>query len=161
MAGNQTLGVLVQTMKLSTLVILLSLASGGNAATRPRITDYCLNDQIEAQAGKGESFPLGEFIMKARLVITGSHYVLDAWNVMPDNSQTLEIHADGTYHRSGPTPIRFIDNFNNRGRGSFIATKSTFHIDIDRVKASPEGLNIGRNYGSFDLESHRCKWDQQ
>jgi len=148
-------------VKLLALAIPVSLAAAGNAAARKSITAYCLSDQTEADAGRGQSFPLGDFVMKARLVITGSHYVLEAWNVIPDNSQTLEIHADGTYRRNGSTPIRFIDNFNNRGRGSFVATKSKLHIDIDRVKASPEGRNIGRNYGSHDLKSDGCKWDWQ
>jgi hypothetical protein len=77
---------------------------------------------------------------------------------MPDNSQILEINADGTYNRKGPTHIRFIDNFENRGRGTFTATDKEMQIDIDRVKASPEGQNIGRNYGSYKLYSRACKW---
>lgn len=152
----------MQTVRLLAWAISIALAaSAGSAAVRPQTTDYCLIDPIEATIGGGGKFPLGSFVMKARLTVTGSRYVLEAWNVMPDNSQTLEIHADGTYRRTGPTHIRFIDNFDNRGRGSFTATKSAFHIDIDRVSASPEGRNIGRNYGSYDLKSDGCQWDMQ
>jgi len=150
------------------MLIAVALASSaGDAMASAQTTDYCLTEDVDAMAGGGGTFPLGKFIMKARLVITGSHFVLDAWNVMPDISQTLEIHADGTYRPKGPTPIRFIDNWDNRGRGNFIATKSTFHIDIDTVKTShgdtnvSRNTNIGRNYGAFDLTSHHCKWDRQ
>ena len=142
-------------------VVTVLLAAVPSPAAAHRSTEaYCINEPLEADTGR-ETFPLGSFVMKAKLVIDGSRYTLDAWNVMPDNSQTLEVHADGTFRPSEKTPIRFIDNFNNRGRGSFFATKATFHIELERVKASPEGLNIGRNYGSFDLKSEGCKWNQQ
>jgi hypothetical protein len=136
------------------------LAASSDAAANQHVTDYCLVDPVQADTGGGK-FPLGNFVMKARLTVSGSHYVLDAWNVMPDNSQTLEINADGTYNHNGPTHIRFIDNFNNRGRGIFTANSLEMRIDIDRVKATPEGRNIGRNYGSFKLYSRGCKWDRQ
>ena len=96
--------------------------------------------------------------MKARLSLNGGHYVLDVWNVMPDNPQILTFTADGTYQRKGPTHIRFIDGFDNRGRGTFTATSSEMRIDIDRVKVAPGGENIGRNYGSYKLSSRGCKW---
>jgi len=138
----------------------LSLVTAtSHAAAIPTVTDYCLAEQVDA-SGDG-SAPLGKFVMKARLTITGSHYTLDAWNVMPDNPQTLEIHADGVYRPNGPTPIRFIDNFDNRGKGHFTATRTTFHIDIDPATVSPEGSNIGRNYGIYDLTSRKCKWQRQ
>jgi|1186.fasta_scaffold104433_2 hypothetical protein len=138
----------------------LSAPSVAAAAANQHVTDYCLVEPLRADTGRG-TFPLGNFVMKARLTVSGSHYVLDAWNVMPDNSQTLEINADGTYNRSGPTRIRFIDNYNNRGRGIFTANWFKMQIKIDRVKATPEGLNIGRNYGSYTLHSRGCKWEQQ
>jgi hypothetical protein len=139
------------------LVALLCLPTASNAAKTSQVTDYCLVAPLEGGTGRG-SFHLGDFVMKARLTISDSHYVLEAWNVMPDNSQVLEIHADGTYQRNGPTRIRFIDNFSNRGRGTFTATKTQMKINIDRVKATPEGQNIGRNYGSYPLSSRGCKW---
>jgi hypothetical protein len=141
-------------------IALLFLSATSGAAANQQVRDYCLIEPLQADTGRG-SFPLGNFIMKARLTISGSHYVLDAWNVIPDNSQVLEINADGTYNRNGRTHIRFIDNFNNRGRGIFTANSLEMQIDIDRVKATPEGLNIGRNYGSFKLYSRGCKWDRQ
>ncbi|WP_420381338.1 hypothetical protein [Novosphingobium sp.] len=141
-------------------VIPLSLvASSAGAAAAPQTMHYCLSENIDAGGGGG-SFPPGRFVMKATLAVSGSHYVLDAWNVMPDNPQVLEIHADGTYRRKGATPIRFIDNFGNRGRGTFSAGKATFHIDIDRVGTSDGGANIGRNYGTYDLKSRGCRWSQ-
>jgi hypothetical protein len=139
-------------------IVLSFLTASSEAATQPKTTDYCLVDAVQATAGGGKTFPLGNFIMKARLSLSGSHYVLDAWNVMPDNPQILEFTADGTYQRSGPTHIRFIDGFDNRGRGTFTATSSEMQIDIDRVKTAPGGENIGRNYGSYKLSSRDCKW---
>lgn len=147
--------------KRAALAVLFSLwAMAGASAASPQVTDFCVTEEIEGDTGQ-EKFPLGNFVMKARLKIDGSHYDLDAWNVMPDNPQVLRIHADGTIRKNEPTPIRFIDNFDNRGRGSFKVTKSGLHIDTDVVKASasPQGLNIGRNYGSNDLKSEGCKWD--
>jgi hypothetical protein len=135
------------------LCVVALASSAGHASAATQTTDYCLTETLDGD--------LGNFIMKARLVIAGRHFVLDAWNVMPDNPQTLEIHADGTYRPKGPTPIRFIDNWENRGRGTFTATKSKLHIDIDTVTTSPGGANIGRNYGAYDLTSHRCTWDGQ
>jgi hypothetical protein len=147
----------MKRMRIATTLALLPAASGAAAA---HMTDYCLTEHLEGDTGRG-TFPLGDFVMKARLTVRGSHYVLEAWNVMPDNSQTLEINADGTYNRTGPIHIRFIDNFNNRGRGVFTANGSVMRIDIERVKASLEGLNIGRNYGSYTLHSRGCKWLRQ
>lgn len=143
--------------KLLALVTLFFLhAVVGAEAASLQVKDFCLTEEIEGNTGK-ENFSLGKFLMKARLTINGSHFDLDAWNEMPDNSQTLKIHADGNLRKNEPTPIRFIDNFDNRGRGSFTLTKSSLHIDIDVVKTSPQGLNISRNYGTFDLKSEGCK----
>ena len=138
-------------------VALLSLATSSEAATKAQTTDYCEVDALQATDGV-KTFPLGNFVMKVRLTLSGSHYVLDAWNVMPDNSQILTFTADGTYQRNGPTHIRFIDGFENRGRGTFIATSSELRINIDQVKVAPGGENIGRNYGNFKLSSRGCKW---
>lgn len=134
-------------------------ACNSEAASRSQVTDYCLVEPVEGFTGK-ESLPLGNFEMEARLTIAGGHYVLKAWNVMPDNSQILEIEADGTYNHKGMTHIRFIDNFGNRGRGTFKAAKAEMQIDVDVVKAAddPMGRNIGRNYGSYKLYSRGCKW---
>jgi len=141
-------------------IALQFLSATSVAAANQHVRDYCSVEAVQAYTGGG-TFPLGNFIMKARLTVRGSHYILDAWNIMPDNSQTLEINADGTFNRNGPTRIRFIDNFNNRGRGTFTANSLEMRIKIDRVKATPEGRNIGRNYGSFTLHSRGCKWEQQ
>ena len=141
-------------------IALPFLSATGAAAANQHVSDYCSAEAVQADTGRG-TFPLGNFVMKARLTVRGSHYVLEAWNVMPDNSQTLEIKADGTYNRSGPTRIRFVDNYNNRGRGIFTANSFEMQIKIDRVKATPEGRNIGRNYGSYTLHSRGCKWEQQ
>jgi hypothetical protein len=136
---------------------LALLAASSEAAVKPQTTDYCLVDPVQADTGRGK-FPLGDFVMKARLTITGSHFVLDAWNRMPDNSQILDFKADGTYQSKGPTRIRFIDGFDNRGRGTFTASSSEMRIDIDRVKVAEGGENIGRNYGTYKLSSRGCKW---
>jgi hypothetical protein len=136
------------------------LAASSEAAPKPQITDYCLVDAVQATAGGGKVFPLGDFVMKARLSLSGSHYILDVWNVMPDNPQILEFTADGTYQRKGPTHIRFIDGWDNWGRGTFTASSSEIRIDIDRVKVAPGGENIGRNYGSYKLSSRGCKWTE-
>jgi hypothetical protein len=138
---------------------LLPLGVGSQAAVQPRVTDYCLVEAVTGDTGNGKSIRLGNFEMRARLTLSGSHYFLKAWNRMPDNPQLLEFEADGTYQQHGPTRIRFIDGFDNRGRGSFTATASEMHIDIERVKTAPGGENIGRNYGPNTLRSRGCKWD--
>jgi hypothetical protein len=162
-SANET-GGFMQVIKHLLPAISLSLVAAaslvGSASAHPSVTAYCIDEPVEASTGGGSTFRLGAFIMKARLTINGSHYILNAWNVMPDNSQILEIHADGTYRRNGSTPIRFIDNFDNRGRGSFTATKSAMHLEVERVKASELGRNIGRNYGAYDLKSKGCKWEK-
>lgn len=138
-------------------MVLFLLTTNGEAAVRSQTTDYCLVEAIQADTGHGTS-PIGDFTMKARLAVVGSHYVLDAWNLMPDNSQILSFQADGTYQRSGPTRIRFIDSFENRGRGTFTATQSEMQININQVTVADGGENIGRNYGSYKLFSRGCKW---
>jgi hypothetical protein len=102
----------------------------------------------------------GTFEMQARLSISGSHYKLSVWNVMPDNPQVLALNADGTYRPSGPTPIRFIDSFENQGRGSFAVKDRNLTIQIERTKISDYGANIGRNYGKYTLTAGRkCRWE--
>jgi len=148
----------MKTLRVLAWAVPLSLVGAtSHAAPVPIVTDYCLTEQVGASGDTAAL--LGKFVMKARLTITGSHYTLDAWNVMPDNPQTLEIHADGVYRPNAPTPIRFIDNYDNRGKGHFTATKTAFHLDIDTVTPSPG--NIGRNYGAYDLTSRKCKWAAQ
>ena len=147
------------TVNQAAIAIAVSfLAASSEAASNPRTTDYCLVDAVQANAGGGKKISLGNFVMKARLSLSGSHYVLDVWNAMPDSPQNLTFTADGTYQRKGPTHIRFIDGFDNRGRGAFTATSSEMWIDIDRVNVAPGGENIGRNYGSYKLSSRGCKW---
>ena len=134
------------------------LASASNAATKPKIMSFCLIDAVQAATGEGETFPLGSFTMKARLNVSGNHYVLDAWNVMPDNPQVLAFTADGTYQKNGPTKFRFIDGWDNRGRGAFTVTRSEMMIEMERVSVAEGGENIGRNYGSYKLSTRGCKW---
>jgi hypothetical protein len=141
----------------ATAIALSLLATSSEAAVQSQTTDYCRVEAVQADTGRGK-FPLGNFVMKVRLIVTGSHYVLDAWNVMPDNSQILTFNADGTYQHHGPTRIRFIDGFDNQGRGTFTANGAEMRIDIDQVKVAEGGENIGRNYGSFKLSSRGCKW---
>jgi len=135
------------------LCVVALASSAGHASAATQTTDYCLTETLEGD--------LGNFIMKARLVIAGRHFVLDAWNVMPDNPQTLEIHADGTYRQNGPTPIRFIDNLGKPWPGLVHRDEiqvSHRHRHCDDVA---RGANIGRNYGRHNLTSHRCTWDGQ
>src|SRR5580765_7321636 len=94
---------------------VLVLSWSGQAAVTPRVTDYCLVEPLEGGSGGVKKFDLGDYVMKARLIIRGSHYVLTAWNTMPDSGQILTIDADGIYQLNGPTRFRFIDNFDNHG----------------------------------------------
>jgi hypothetical protein len=138
------------------LVLLLSCGGGAvQAAAQPSVRVFCMKDEEVEYADK-----VGTFEMQARLAVTGSQYVLKVWNVMPDNSQILAFKADGTYQPKGPTRIRFIDSFENRGVGTFSVKGRELTIDIDTVKTSDYGANIGRNYGKYTLTSERgCRWE--
>lgn len=139
---------------------VLFVCANSQAAPQPRITDYCLVAPLDAGSDGVTRFHLGDFVMKARLTVRGSHYDLTAWNTMPDNPQILMIDADGTYRPTGPTPFRFIDNFDNHGRGSFRVRGPLLRIEIERVQTAPGGENIGRNYGPYTLSRRGCKWEE-
>jgi len=134
---------------------LALLATSGEAAAKSRTISYCLEDDHVEFADT-----TGTFAMKARLAVSGSHYVLNVWNVMPDNPQVLIVDANGTYLPNGLTRFRFVDNFDNHGRGSFKVAGSIMRIEIERVRTAPGGENIGRNYGPYVLSRRGCKWEE-
>lgn len=135
------------------LSLCLAAAPALGASLGPQAKTYCLRN--ETALGPGRS---GVFEMQARLSRAGDGYVLDAWNVMPDNGQILALSAKGRIQAKGRTRFKFQDSFDNLGQGWFEADADKLTIDLERTKASPYGANIGRNYGRYTLHSAGCQW---
>jgi hypothetical protein len=137
------------------LLLLLICGGAAQSAAKPWVRDFCIKDDQVEYADR-----VGTFEMQARLVVTGSHYVLKAWNVMPDISQILSFEADGAYRPKGPTRIRFIDNFENRGTGTFEVRGSMLVLNLEPPSIDDDRgyRNIRRNYGEHKLPSAHCKW---
>jgi hypothetical protein len=103
---------------------------------------------------------LGKYYTCLKLYSADNFILVDFHVYFPDSQQTLEgkkipVKVDSANNLD----FRFIDGWNNRGKGLFRKTGGKYILELEEVMPSnePYSKNILRQYGSYTLKHTRCK----
>lgn len=115
---------------------------------------YCTRSELVGDTGRG-TFPLGTFWMTVDVEKRDGRTYVGFANGMPDSGEILTTEpVEASALRDGTLRFEFTDGWGNLGEGR-LGPDSVITLEV--LRRSPEGSNITRNYGSYELSRTQCE----
>lgn len=133
--------------------LLLALAS--STAFGAGAQKQCYSARDEIFAGKQS---LGFYEASANVTSNEGSTFVAFWVSMPDSGQVLgDSKIPAKIDAAGKYTFRFIDGWNNKGRGSLVVSGKRATLTLEEEEVAEGGNNILRNYGTHKLTQSACK----
>lgn len=123
-----------------------------------RIEDYYLEENLFGYTGNGPDISLGKYFSCLRIKKYKSISFINFDSKMPDSSEYLMIDTPVIINNDDRFTFSFVDNWSNRGKGTFYKQNKHFIINLDVVERSSNPYhNVLRQYGKHKLFKQQCK----